>query len=78
VKPVYPDHLRSAGVAGVVTMEALIGSDGRVQDVRVVSSPHPDLDRAAIDAVRAWEFTPTILNCTVIDVRMKVTAAFKP
>jgi TonB family protein len=78
VKPVYPDHLRSAGVSGVVTMDALIGTDGTVRDVRVVSSPHPDLDRAAIDAVRRWEFTATILNCTPIDVRMKVTALFKP
>jgi TonB family protein len=57
-------------------MDALIGADGTVRDVRVLSSPHPDLDRAAVDAVRQWEFTPTILNCTPIDVRMGVTANF--
>jgi TonB family protein len=57
-------------------MEALIGTDGTVREVHVISSPHPDLDRAATDAVRQWEFTPTILNCTPIEVRMNVTAAF--
>jgi TonB family protein len=76
VRPIYPTAASSAESGGVVTMEALIGTDGTVRDVRVVSSPHPDLDRAAVDAVRQWEFTPTILNCTPIDVRMKVTANF--
>ncbi len=77
VKPVYPESLTSARVGGTVTMEALIGTDGTVRDVRVVSSPHPDLDRAAADAVRQWEFTPTILNCTPVDVRMNIAATFE-
>jgi outer membrane biosynthesis protein TonB len=38
---------------------------------RVVSSPHPDRDGAAVEAVRGWQFTPTLLNCTPIEVRMK-------
>jgi TonB family protein len=76
VKPVYPEQLTSAGVGGTVTMEAVIGTDGTVRDVRVLTSPHPDLDRAAADAVRQWEFTPTILNCTPVDVRMNITANF--
>jgi TonB family protein len=57
-------------------MEALVGTDGTVREVRVLSSPHPDLERAAVDAVKAWEFTTTILNCTPVDVRMHVTANF--
>jgi TonB family protein len=77
VKPVYPENLTSAGVGGTVMMEALIGTDGTVRDIRIVSSPHPDLDRAAADAVRQWEFTPTILNCTPVDVRMKISATFE-
>ena len=78
VKPIYPEAASSAQVGGVVTMAALIGTDGMVKEVNVVSSPHPDLDRAATEAVRQWEFTPTILNCTPIEVRMNVTASFKP
>lgn len=77
VKPVYPEHLTSARIGGTVTMEALIGTDGTVRDIRIVSSAHPDLDRAAADAVRQWEFTPTILNCTPVEVRMNISATFE-
>jgi TonB family protein len=76
VKPIYPETASITGLGGAVRMDALIGTDGTVRDIRVISSPHPDLDRAAAEAVRQWEFTPTILNCTPIDVRMKVTANF--
>ena len=76
VRPVYPEYLTSAGIAGTVEMEALVGTDGTVREVRVISSPHPDLERAAVDAVKAWEFTTTILNCTPVEVRMHVTANF--
>jgi TonB family protein len=76
VKPIYPESASSMRTGGAVTMDALIGTDGSVRDVQVVASPHPDLDRAAAEAVRQWEFTPTILNCTPIEVRMKVTANF--
>jgi TonB family protein len=76
VKPVYPEHLTSAGIVGTVTMDTLVGTDGTVREVRVLSSPHPDLERAAVDAVRRWEFSTTILNCTPVEVRMHVTANF--
>jgi TonB family protein len=76
VRPVYPEHLTSAGIGGTVTMDTLVGIDGRVRDVRVLSSPHSDLERSAVDAVRAWEFSTTILNCTPVEVRMHVTANF--
>ena len=76
VRPDYPEALKAAGVAGVVTLNAVIGTDGTVRDVTVVSSPHSDLERLASEAVRQWEFTPTYLNCTAIDVEMRVTVAF--
>jgi TonB family protein len=76
VRPVYPAHLSAAGVGGVVKLEAVIGGDGYVSDVRVVNSPNADLDAAAIEAVRQWEFSSTLLNCQPVDVRMRVTANF--
>jgi TonB family protein len=76
VRPTYPDALQAAGIGGVVTMDALIGTDGTVRDVTPISSPHPDLERAAIDAVRQWEFSTTYLNCTPIEVKMNVTVNF--
>lgn len=77
VSPVYPRHLEAAGVAGTVRMEAVIGTDGIVRDVRIVEGTHPDLDAAAADAVRQWQFTTTLLNCEPVEVTMKVTTNFR-
>jgi TonB family protein len=76
VNPKYPDNLRTSGIGGVVTMNAVVGIDGNIQDVRAVSSPHPDLENAAIEAVRQWHWTPTLLNCVPIEVPIKVTLKF--
>jgi TonB family protein len=50
--------------------------DGRIAAVDVVRSPNPDLSAAAVDAVRQWDFDPTLLNCAPIEVRMTVTVNF--
>lgn len=76
VTPAYPEVLRPAGVAGTVTMRATIDTSGHVRDLSDVRGPHPALESSAIDAVRAWEFTPTLLNCQAIEVEMKVTVNF--
>jgi periplasmic protein TonB len=75
VAPVYPDIARAAGITGVVILEAVIGEDGRVRDVRVLRSV-PLLDQAAADAVRRWVFTPTLLNGQPVPVVMTVTVGF--
>jgi TonB family protein len=77
VKPVYPEIARSARVAGVVTVEATIGSDGKVMDAKVVRSI-PLLDQAALDAVRQWEYVPTFLNGKPVPVLVTVTINFMP
>ena len=78
VKPIYPTAMRAAGREGVVPIEALIGVDGAVTSVRVVSAQvHPDFAIAAADAVRQWRFSPTLLNGTPVEVMMTVTVAFK-
>jgi TonB family protein len=75
-KPVYPANLRGTGTEGPTTMEARIGVDGSIQEVRVIGTTHPDLASAAADAVRQWQFSPTLLNCVPIEVDMTVTATF--
>ena len=75
VPPAYPAIARSARVSGVVILEATIGEDGTVRNVRVLRSI-PLLDQAAIDAVRQWRFTPTLLNGQPVAVLMTVTVAF--
>ena len=76
VVPVYPPIARSSGIRGTVILEAVIAEDGRVRDVRVLRSITL-LDRAAIDAVRQWQFTPTRLNGIPVPVVMTVTVTFE-
>ena len=75
VKPVYPPDALAAGVQGVVILETVIGPDGTVRDARVLRS-QPMLDQAALEAVRQWEFTPTLLNGVPVSVIMTVTVNF--
>ena len=75
VKPVYPSIAQSARVQGVVIIEATIGPDGKVNDARVLRSI-PLLDQSALDAVRQWQFTPTLLNGVPVPVIMTVTVNF--
>jgi TonB family protein len=77
VTPVYPAIARSARVAGVVTIEATIGADGKVEETKVVRSI-PLLDQAALDAVRQWEYTPSLLNGVPVPVVVTVTINFTP
>ena len=63
---------------GTVSIEGQIGTDGRMKDMRVLSSPHPAFERAALDAVGEWEFTPTTLNGRVVDTRINVSVSFAP
>ena len=60
----------------MVIIEATIGADGKVIDTKVLRSV-PMLDQAALDAVRQWEFTPTLLNGAPVPVVMTVTVNFK-
>lgn len=77
VRPTYPDSMREAGLTGVVPLQAIIGRDGIVSSVRVLSAQiHPDLAGAAIDAVRQWRFTPTLLNGQPVEVVMTVSVRF--
>jgi protein TonB len=62
-------------VQGVVILEAIIGQDGRILDARVLRSI-PLLDQAALDAVKQWEYTPTLLNGVPVPVIMTVTVQF--
>jgi periplasmic protein TonB len=75
VAPNYPAIAQSAGVQGVVILEALLGPDGKVQDARMLRSI-PLLDQSALEAVKQWEFTPTLLNGAPVPVIMTATVQF--
>jgi protein TonB len=75
VAPTYPPIAQAARVSGVVILEALIGEDGSVRDANVLRSV-PLLDASALEAVRQWRFTPTLLNGVPVQVIMTVTVTF--
>jgi hypothetical protein len=72
VSPIYPE----GSSPGTVRMEAVIGPNGFVNDTKILNEAPPALAQAADDAVRLWEFTPTLLNCVPIPVIMTVTVDF--
>lgn len=77
VAPVYPAIAQSARVQGDVVIEMTIDDEGKVADARVVKSV-PLLDQAALDAVRQWEYQPSLLNGVPTPVVMTVTVKFRP
>lgn len=76
VTPVYPAIAKSANVSGEVAIEATIGTNGKVSDAKVVRSI-PLLDQAALDAVRQWEYMPTLLNGVPVPVTTMVRVNFR-
>jgi protein TonB len=73
--PTYPPTAQAARIEGTVILEAVIDAQGVVQDVKVLRSV-PLLDRAAIEAVQQWRYTPTRLNGVAIPIVMSVTVTF--
>jgi TonB family protein len=74
-RPVYPEDAKRAEIQGVVIMEIRVEGDGTVSRARVLRSI-PVLDAAALDAVRQWRFTPTLLNGAPTPIVMTVTVQF--
>jgi periplasmic protein TonB len=75
VDPIYPRVAQQARIEGTVILDTVIDVDGHVTAVRVLRSI-PLLDQAAIDAVRGWTFTPTLLNGVPVPVALTVTVRF--
>jgi protein TonB len=76
VDPIYPAGAMASGTPASVILEAIIAKDGRVRDERVVRSPGPEFDKAAIAAVRQWKYAPTRLNGEPVELLMTVTVTF--
>ncbi|MGA2144731.1 MAG: M56 family metallopeptidase [Bryobacteraceae bacterium] len=77
-RPLYPPAAKEARIQGVVQLEATIGPDGHIQDLKVISG-HPLLVQAALEAVKDWVYRPTLLNgnpvtvVTMIDVNFTLS-----
>jgi len=75
VQPNYPPLARQARIQGQVVIAALIGKDGSIQNLRVVSG-HPMLTGAALDAVRQWKYKPYFLNGEPVEVDTQIMVNF--
>jgi TonB family protein len=75
VQPQYPVTARLMHLAGTVRLQAIIGTDGRVRDVEVLSG-NPILAQAALAAVRKWRYRPTELNHEIVEVETEITVNF--
>ena len=76
VKPVYPEEAKQNKIQGLVKLEAKIDEQGKVIDVRVVASAGPLLDKAAMAALRQWEYEPFLVNGKAKQVIFTVTMNF--
>jgi TonB family protein len=74
-KPVYPPLAKMARVQGTVRFNAVIGTNGAVKELHVVSGP-PLLENAAIDAVQKWLYEPTLSNGEPVEVRTTIDVNF--
>jgi len=74
-QPVYPPIARQAHVQGVVEVSIVIDAAGNVAKAQIVKSI-PQLDRAALDAVRQWKYSPTVVNGAPVPVTMVVQVTF--
>ena len=75
VQPAYPPLARSARIQGSVVLQALIGKDGSIQNLRVVSG-HPMLTNSALEAVRQWKYKPYYLNGEPVEVETTINVNF--
>jgi TonB family protein len=76
VTPRYPQEAKDARLEGKVVLEALIGIDGRIHDLRVVEGPDPSLVGAAMEAVSQWEYKPYLLNGNPVEVTTTINVFF--
>ena len=75
VSPVYPELAKRMRIAGKVELLGLLGTDGRIHELKVVHG-HPLLVKAAVDAVMQWVYRPTVLNGQPVEVSAPITVNF--
>ncbi|HVY91238.1 MAG TPA: energy transducer TonB, partial [Bryobacteraceae bacterium] len=76
-KPVYPPLAKMARQQGTVSLETTIGTNGTVEDMKVLPGAPPLLVQAAMNAVRNWVYKPTMLNGAPTRVVTTVSVNFK-
>ncbi|HEX7893816.1 MAG TPA: TonB family protein [Terriglobales bacterium] len=76
VMPQYPQMAKIARVQGPVVLAAVIGKDGTIQNLHVISTASPLLNQSALEAVKQWRYRPYILNGEPVEVDTTITVNF--
>lgn len=76
VVPVYPSDARRKRIQGTVVLKAIIGKDGQIKNLQVVSSPSDDLGQAAKEAVEQWRYRPYSLNGETVEIDTTININF--
>ncbi len=74
--PSYPMSAMDKRVEGVVTIDAELDNTGRVVSMKVVSGP-PELQVAALNALRKWKYQPAMLNGLAVESHTLVSMGFR-
>ena len=77
VAPLYPAEAKAAGIGGTVVLRAIIGKDGIIRDLTVVSGPDMFRD-AALRAVKQWTYKPYKHWGHAVEVDTTIQVNFKP
>jgi len=77
IEPIYPPNLKSRGIGGTVELKFMVNTDGRTSEVQIVSSPHPNLSKAAIDAILASTFRPGEIDGRAARSQIKIPITFR-
>ena len=73
--PVYPIAARQGRIQGVVKLMAIIGTDGKIKNLTIISG-HPLLVQAALNAVRHWVYRATVLDGVPVEVNTDIEVRF--
>jgi TonB family protein len=76
-RPIYPPEERSSRVEGKVEMYAVVGSDGVVRRLRVLSGSSAGFNESSIKAVQQWHYEPATCNGVPIDVEAVITVTYR-
>src|SRR5271156_5991767 len=75
VTPVYPAAAKEQHVEGVVQLHAIIGKDGTLQNLTYLSGP-PILMSSAMEAVKQWQYKPTLLSGEPVQVDTTISVVY--
>jgi protein TonB len=76
VEPIYPPFAKTAHISGTVELQAVIGTDGRVRELKTISGPVL-LRNAAIEAVKQWVYQPPVLNGAKVELVAPIAVIFR-